>query len=242
MQLPVSCPICASPYMSWVRAWPKKNGGTTDLFYCMECESFSSPQSKPNPEGDQSAWHRSVLDRNLAWSSQLLDLFADHGVQGPIVDVGCGIGGLLLAAKRRGISGVGFDLDAASVAAGRAEFGLDLRAELWTRNSIADFGLLTCISVLEHIHQPRPVIAEMFEAARDRHASIYLSVPFVDRVSWGQLHTDNLTVPGHLFAQPHVHVTHFSHKGMETLCRQFGAVHYQRLDISKAWYGVLISF
>ncbi|SFU15573.1 class I SAM-dependent methyltransferase [Mesorhizobium sp. YR577] len=124
MNLPETCPICASPNMAWVKEWPRKIGGTTHLFYCMECESFSSPQSKPNPETDQTAWHISVLERNLGWSEKLLDLLTENGARGPMVDVGCGIGSLLLAAKRRGIPGIGFDLDDFATTHGRKEFGL----------------------------------------------------------------------------------------------------------------------
>jgi SAM-dependent methyltransferase len=228
--------------MAFVKEWPRKAGGTTNLFYCMECESFSSPQSPPNPETDQTAWHISVLERNLGWCSTLLDLLRDAGAKGPIVDVGCGIGSLLLAAKTKRMTGVGFDLDGYATAYGRKEFGLDLRSELWTKDKVENFGLLTCISVLEHIHQPRPVVREMMEAAKERKASVYLSVPFVDRNAWNQLRTDNLATPGHLFALPHVHVTHFSHKGMEMLCREVGAVDYQRIDMQRAWYGVLVKF
>jgi len=242
MQFPDACPVCASPYMSFVKEWPRKIGGTTNLFYCMDCESFSSPQSRPNLESDQTDWHVSVLERNLGWSDTLLEMLKNAGVKGPIVDVGCGIGSLLIAAERRGVSGTGFDLDAHAIKYGQEKFGLDLRPELWTRDTVKDFGLITCVSVLEHIHQPRPMIAEMLQAAKDRKASVYLSVPFVDRNAWGHLKTDNLATPGHLFAQPHVHVTHFSHKGMEAVCRQFGAVDYQRIDIPKGWHGVLIRF
>lgn len=228
--------------MTWVRALPRKVGGTTDLFYCKDCESHSSPQSPPNPETNQTEWHKKVLERNLGWSEQLLDALWAEGVSGPIVDVGCGIGSLLLAAKRRQISGTGYDLDGDAIRYGKSEFGLDLRAELWTENSVDTFGLITCISVLEHIHQPRPMIAEMLRSAQARQASVYLSVPFIDRVWWPATRDADTLRPGHLFEHPHVHVAHFSHKGMETVCRQFGATDYRLVNVAKAWYGALIKF
>ncbi len=240
-KLPKCCPICASPFMSWVKTLPKKIGGTVELFYCMECESFSSPFSVPanNPPSDVE-WHKSVLKRNLKWSHNLLQQLIEKGMEGPIVDIGCGIGSLLLAADKAGISGVGFDLDTVACEYGRNEFGLNLRGELWHEEDSPDFGLITIISVLEHIHQPRELIRDMIYAARARNAKIFISVPFFNRDWWKLLHTDNFT-PGHPFEVPHAHVTHFSHRGLDTVCRQFGAKDLQLIQVKGGWLGFLVT-
>ena len=208
--------------MAWVKTLPLKIGGSVELYYCMECESLSSPFSPPSTNtATQLEWHKSVLERNLDWSNVLIDNLINKGCGGPVVDIGSGIGSFLLAARERGWEGVGFDLDIEVCQYGREQFNLDLRAEIWREETSPKFSILTCISVLEHIHQPRPLILEMISAARMKRAKIYLSVPFFNRIWWKMLHTDT-TAPGHPFEYPHAHVTHFSYKGLELLCKQQG--------------------
>ncbi len=239
-ELPNFCPVCASPFMSWVKTLPRKIGGIVELFYCMECESFASPFSKPSNNSSQIEWHKKVLERNLAWSNTLLQQLWSSGVHGPIIDIGSGIGSLLLAARYNGIAGVGFDLNSSACEYGRNKFGLDLRDEHWCGAISPNFGLITCISVLEHLHQPRDLIKEMITAARERKAMVFLSVPFFNKVRWKFLHTDNLT-PGHPFEYPHVHVTHFSHRGLKTVCCQFGAKDVQLLKVDNCWAGFIVT-
>jgi len=241
INLPKNCPVCDSSYIAWVKRLPIKVGGNVDLFYCMECESFSSPFSTPITNSPtQLNWHKSVLDRNLGWSVSLLDLLAAKGCSGPLVDIGCGIGSLLLAAKNKNWGGVGYDLDTDACLYGRSEFGLDLRSGLWRADTSPEFGLITCISVLEHIHYPRTLIHEMISAAKQREAKVYLSVPFFNRVWWKMIHSDSTTA-GHPFEYPHAHVTHFSHKGMELVCTQQNVKSYERLKIDSGWVGYLIN-
>ena len=243
INLPSNCPICASRHMAWVRTLPKKIGGSVELYYCMDCESFCSPFSAPvlNPV-TQINWHKSVLDRNLSWSADLLDSLEAQGCNGPIVDIGCGIGSLLLAAKNKDWlgAGVGFDLDSDACEYGRNEFDLDLRSEIWNAEASPDFGLITCISVLEHIHQPRKLISEMLSVAKHMGAKVYLSVPFFNRDWWRMIHTDNFS-PGHPFEYPHAHVTHFSYKGMETVFAQQNVSSAEQIRIPGGWIGYLIA-
>lgn len=239
-QKPDSCPICNSGFVSWFKTLPKKIGGSVELFYCLECGSFFSPFSTPyTPPDGQVAWHKSVFERNTKWARQLITKFEEHGVMGSIVDVGCGIGSLNFTARQMGYSGIGFDLDTHSCAYGRKEFKLDLRGELWTDTTSPDFRLLTCISVFEHIHYPRQLLRQMVQAAVTRKAALYISVPFFERNAWPHLLTENLT-QGHPFEYPHAHVTHFTRRGLEKACFEFGAARVEELSIPKAWAGLLI--
>jgi len=235
MKLPAKCVVCYSPYMAYVKTLPTKLGGSVDLFYCMECESFCSPFSKPNPLTSEIDWHKSVLDRNLTWCAELLPMLEPRA---PIIDIGCGIGSLLLAAKRMGIEGIGYDLDEPACAYGRDQFGLNLRGEHWSKDTSPSAGLITCVSVLEHLHQPRPLIEEMIAAARHHKCSVFVSVPFVNRDWWRLTRTESLT-PGHIFEYPHVHVTHFSWKGMQAIADQLGAS-AKLIQVPKAWTGFLL--
>lgn len=235
--MPGACPVCDGSAMTFARTFPRRIGGTVNVFYCMECESASSPFAPPNAPSDDVEWHKSVFKRNLDFADALLDAVAPRG---PLLDVGCSIGSLLLAARNRGIPGVGYDLNPWSVAYGKEAFGLDLRNELWTPSKTEDVKFITCIMVLEHIHQPRGLLRDLIQTSLRHHAPLFLSVPFFERPQWKQLRTDNLAEPSHFFSQPHVHVTHFSRKGLERAARDFGANVVRPLTAG-GWPGMLIS-
>jgi 2-polyprenyl-3-methyl-5-hydroxy-6-metoxy-1,4-benzoquinol methylase len=237
---PDNCPICHSVFVSWFKTLPKKIGGSVELFTCLDCESFFSPFSTPySPPDGQVAWHKSVFERNIKWAQQLIEMLKERAAMGNLVDVGCGIGSLNFAAKRMGYPGTGYDLDSFACEYGRREFKLDLRGELWSDATSPDFKLLTCISVFEHIHYPRELLREMVQAAVTRNAALYISVPFFERNWWPHLMTDNLS-QGHPFEYPHAHVTHFTRKGLQKACVEFGATHVEELSVPKAWAGLLI--
>ncbi|MFM6398621.1 MAG: class I SAM-dependent methyltransferase, partial [Planktothrix sp.] len=161
-------------------------------------------------------------------------------IDGPIIDIGCGIGSLLLAAKQIGLEGIGFDIDEDSCIYGSTKYNLKLVGTYWERSNSPQCGLITCISVLEHIHYPRLLIKDLVNVAKENKCYLYISVPFLNRDWWKFLITDNLS-KGHIFEYPHVHVTHFSSKGLGTVCREFGA---KSLDPLRAggWFGFLVSF
>lgn len=235
--IPDRCPICTSPYLTFVKSLPRKVGGYVDLFYCMECESACSPNSPEGKPGDDTAWHLSVHDRNIGWGREL---FSTIGGRGPVVDVGCGIGSLLCAAREMGLSGVGFDTNPYAAPKGRDLFQLDLRSEFWSRDTTPDAGIFTCIMVLEHIHQPRALLKDLVQATVERDAVLFVSVPFFDRGEWRHLRTDNLETPGHFFGVPHAHVSHFSSKAMERLLTEFGARSFERHVVARSWPGYLV--
>lgn len=241
---PANCPICASPYMALFDVHRVASGQLeVDVFVCMDCRSLSSPFAPPNPPTTQISWHRSVFDRNLDYADELFDVVKDHlSTPASILDIGCGTGTLLFAARRRGISGVGFDLDADACDYGRLLHGLDLRGEAWNPSiEVGKISLITCVMVLEHIHEPRALMADMMKAATAQKCPIFVSVPFVERAWWRYLLTEPNKSQGefHPFRMPHVHVSHFSREGMTKAFTQFGAKRF--IDPKhRSWPGLLI--
>lgn len=236
IEFPAYCPICNSPYLTFVKKLKQRSGGSVGLYFCMNCQSASSPLSRVVPESDVTAWHLSVHERNMAWANQLFDAI---DAEGPLVDIGCGVGSLLQAGRERGMSTIGFDLNPWACQVGREKFGLDLRNKEWRKATAPPAKTITCISVLEHIHFPRVLMFEMVSAAVQFKAQLFISVPFFSRLQWPKILTDNLQ-PGHFFEIPHSHVSHFSPQAVEDICRAAGAKDVQFLKLDGAWEGYLV--
>lgn len=178
-----------------------------------------------------------MRERNLGYAEELFD--ALHLSEPPVVlDVGCGIGTLVEAAHRRGGGGIGYDTDAASALMGQS-VGLDTRAGPWTPDEqTPGVNLITCVMVLEHLHQPRSLLGELIEGARRLGSPLFVSVPFFD-ASWRR-YLDEPVVPGefHPFAVPRAHVSHFSRRGFEMAALELGARSLE--PVNDGWPGYLI--
>ncbi len=233
------CPVCESPHMLWVRDLDDgEKRPLVDLYFCVACRSASSPWAEPVPSHSALGWHLSVTERNTRYA---LDLFRDLGLARPVVlDIGCGNGTLLDAARSLGGGGVGFDIDDKSCAHGRAR-GLDLRADMWRLETpLPAVNLITCIMVLEHMHQPRALLGELITAARRQACPLFVSVPFLTPQWWRYLN-EPVGADFHPFAQPRVHVTHFSSEGFEIAARHFGATQVTPLLHRVGWPGYLLT-
>jgi SAM-dependent methyltransferase len=230
---PERCPVCDGPYMAHCRKVKD-----VDLFVCLECLSFCSPFAEPIPPGNSTKWHTSVAERNIGWARELFKMLNPSYV----LEIGTGIGTVLRAAKEAGGDGVGFDLNKAAIAHGRDVFGLDLRAELWSRATLLKRApsCILCIMVLEHIHQPRELLMELVKAGADHKCPVFISVPWFNKRWWPHLLTEPAEAEEHPFRQPSVHVTHFSNAGFEMACRSFGATSIQPL-IAGGWSGFVVS-
>jgi SAM-dependent methyltransferase len=236
MPLPLPpCPVCTSRLTAW-RGQYRQGEITVDLFYCLDCESFASPSATPLMRSTALGWHLSVEDRNLGFADAL---FASLGIAAPVLlDIGCGTGTLVKKARMLGGGGTGFDIDAISVEYGRS-IGLDLRSELWTPDTPVERPtLITCIMVLEHIHQPRALLRDLVAASRKYDAPLFVSVPWFERSWWRYLTLPDTGEGFHPLRFPADHVTHFSKAGFEKVAREFGAndLHF----ITSHWSGFVV--
>jgi SAM-dependent methyltransferase len=232
---PASCPVCAGPYMAHVRKI-----FDTDLFACLECLSFCSPFAKPHPPAKNYDWHLKVADRNAGWARELFK----HLDPTYVLEVGSGIGTTIRVAKEQGGDGVGFDLNAPACEYGRDVGLLDLRAEMWSRQTPLKRPptSILCIMVLEHIHQPRPLLEELVRAGAEHSCPVFVSVPWFNKNWWPHLLTDpqpGAPVSDHPLAQPTAHVTHFSRLGFELACKSFGAKATEALNAG-GWRGFVV--
>lgn len=241
------CPVCASPFTAYLRHVPtRRTKRWIPLYVCLDCDSMSNPSGYVETPAQLSAdlqWHISVAERNRDAAGRLFDRLATAGVRpSTVLEVGCGIGTALEVARGRGMRVFGFDTNIQSTEYGRATFGLDLVGDEWSSDTPTGvIDLYVCLSVCEHLEQPRRLIADLCAAATRDHAALFIAVPIVDRRLWTFLLDPDPYVEGTPFFDNDVHVTHFSRQGLETVVREFGASSYE-FFLGGLWNGGLARF
>lgn len=100
-----------------------------------------------------------------------------------LLDVGCGSGTLLGLLKQRGFRGMGVDFSAEAAKVAEAENGVRVVVGSLGEAAFPDqsFDVVTLFHVMEHVTNPREVLAEVFRILRPNGA-IVLQVPNID--SW----------------------------------------------------------
>lgn len=239
IRFPGECPICRSKFLA-LACRRQTRGGVVDVFFCMECESFCSPFAPEHLNGPTLNHHRKVFERNLIYTEQWLQRIQEHHCPTKILDIGCGIGTLLYAAReQQGIDGIGYDLDSEACDYGRQSYNLDLRGQVWSADdNTPDIDLISCIMVLEHIKWPRPLMLQMVRAAKKHDCPAFVSVPWFNRNSWKHLHGPFDT--GNLLEAPYVHVTHFAEQAFINALQGMGAKSFIRIT-NCPWPGYLFA-
>jgi 2-polyprenyl-3-methyl-5-hydroxy-6-metoxy-1,4-benzoquinol methylase len=100
-----------------------------------------------------------------------------------LLDVGCGSGTLLGLMKQRGFRGVGVDFSAEAASLAEAENGVRVVVGSLADAAFLDqsFDIVTLFHVMEHVANPRNVLAEVFRILRPNGA-VVVQVPSID--SW----------------------------------------------------------
>jgi 2-polyprenyl-3-methyl-5-hydroxy-6-metoxy-1,4-benzoquinol methylase len=242
----IQCPVCASPFTAYVRqVMTRRTKRSINLYSCLDCRSFWNPVEYHQHAvlaANSIRWHESVAERNRVAAERLFDeLFKLGHAPQNVIEIGCGSGSILAVAKQRGANVIGYDVDPISTAHGAAKYGIDLRNVHWSADSGEPFDMLLCISVLEHLQQPRSLIKAIADGCKKNSAVAVVSVPTLDRGRWSYLTCPDPTIKGTPFFDNDVHVTHFSSEGMTRALRHFGAASVTRVN-SGLWNVFLAEF
>jgi SAM-dependent methyltransferase len=241
---PDACPVCDSRLIAYMRHVPAAyTRRSIPLYYCLECESFFNPSGfRENYHYLNLAldWHLRVEERNAGFSRVLMEeLKKRYPTAKNVLEIGCGIGTTLQAARGCFERVRGYDLNSLAIACGKAKFGLDLRDALWRYDEVEQFDLILCISVLEHLEQPFGLFKELAAAAAGK--SLFVSVPILNRDRWHFVLDPDPKLPKTPFAQNDCHVTHFSEKGLLAMAQRCGMSSWSQL-IAGAWHGYVLEF
>lgn len=212
------------------------------LYFCQECYSFFNPSGYKEDEKQLEkdlAWNIGVIARNEEYARSLFSrLTSSHPEIRRVVEVGCGIGTALhIAEKEFGMKCCGFDVNSAAVTWGIGNFGLKLSDEFWNAKREIEADLITCISCLEHVEEPRGLLKEIAKRCVAKNSAAFISVPFLEVHHWKYLDDPSPERSGTPFFDNDVHVTHFSVLGLVKAMRDFGLKRFE--IINSGWMGIL---
>jgi len=209
-----SCPICNRPAAG---AALEKQGNYT-LFSCPQCGlQFWSPRVLPASE-----WYELMYSGRDA---ELLPLEPGHKYflsdsraprSGDLLDVGCGTGNFLVAARQRGFRVSGTELDRSAASFAREKLSLEnifplSLTDFAAQHPVAKFDVVTFFEVLEHQADPAAFLNSVVSCLRPG-GHIALSVPNRDR--W-------LTGPD-VFDYPPNHFLRWNEAALRNVLQRFG--------------------
>lgn len=163
-----TCRVCGSRLRPWRRPWLGFTWGR-----CQRCHSVQKliterQYADLNPTYDP-GYRSGVAEADDAQQRMDVDgkekllrrTFPDRH-SGRLLDIGCGMGGFLLAGRRLGMQVVGVEPSAAHSKAAVTLFGLDVRTGYFDRNRFSgNFDLIILSHVIEHIYLPQAFLDDV---------------------------------------------------------------------------------
>lgn len=223
------CVACEAP-MAFVRKMPSvRSDAQIDLFFCEACGTAAMPFEANHSDEVLRAgvgFHERILDRNIAWSQKLWRMLRAYGINPrTVLEIGCGSGATLEVGKRVGVErAIGFDLNPFVLEHAREQFpSVEFRDELWSAATDPQGAeVVMCLSVLEHINDPRPLLSEFAAYCRAADGFLAVSVPILSFELRG--HVMAPLAKGSPFRSAEEHVVHFSLAGFRQILKNAGAL------------------
>lgn len=228
----VDCPLCGSNRYTTIFV---KQGFT--FVRCSVCRLvYSNPQvdesvvtEEYRAGGSNDIWvdvltspRQLELDRvKFAEILERLELFRGGA---RLLDVGCSIGLFLQLARERGWQGTGIEFGGRARAYARDELGLDVVDVPLERANFPDasFDVVALLSVLEHLNEPRAMLAEARRVLRPGGA-LYVVTPNVESFACRVLHERAATFDGRN------HLVYFSAETLSDILAREG---FEPLEVS----------
>ena len=235
------CSVCESQNTNYVRQIKgQRTGKLFSLYFCQNCFSMFNPSGyKENNDALKLdlEWHINKFEDKKRNASELIQkLITIKPDARTFLDIGCGIGATVLQAKSFNLEAEGVEPNHFAVDYAKEKFAVDLKCNYF-QESLYDrkFDLIICDQVLEHLENPQ----QLFKAAissLNRPGLIYISVPFRKDPIRQIVYTAFPNLPGTLFFDNDVHITHFSHRSMKLWAEKFNADDYEFISIAGKGY------
>jgi SAM-dependent methyltransferase len=229
----LACPLCGAKRPSPVLEAPDRFHGLTELYTLVRCPACSMVWLKDPPSFSSMGQHytddyyhalkQSAEHDTERWRSHLRFLLRFKR-EGSLLDLGCGSGSFLLAAKERFAPLYGAEMSTedarrAGARTGASVFVGDILDAPFLPRSL---DVITAFDVLEHMYKPREVVLRAWEWLRPGGV-FYVALPNFG--SW-----EAKTLRSHWFGlELPRHICHFSPMSLRQL--------FESAGFRKAWLG-----
>jgi SAM-dependent methyltransferase len=237
----INCPVCEADEPKFLgyrggEAHHSREGVKTSIVRCGKC-SHQYPNPMPFPreslddlyrDPDEYFQNTDVESLKKHALGMLSDFEKQLGRKGRFLDVGCGVGYMLWAAKELGWEVEGIDPSKAFIEAGKQRLGINGKAMfLHEANFPGDyFDAILMSSILEHLYNPIETLREV-RRVLNPNGWFYFDIPNEDGLymRFGNLYMrlqrrDWVVVMAPTF--PPYHVQGFNPKSLNTLMKRAG--------------------
>lgn len=190
VESPESCPSCGNNEAKfWLEAPDRFHGGTR-LFRLKRCPACSLVWLDEPPRPDEMGqyygadYHRFISSAGenspQRWKDRRKAL-SQHKSSGAILDLGCNSGAFLESLKGPDWNLYGVELSSETAKLAEARTGAQVFVgDIMDANFLPEsFDVITCFDVLEHVYEPRKVIAKVKEWLKPG-GIFYVLVPNID--------------------------------------------------------------
>jgi len=223
------CPVCGSGatlVVWWLRG--SRSRGFAPLRLCVACGSYF--QRTGYREDDQQLrddfdWHVGHRVRCSAEAEAVVEQLQRLSPSGSsLLDIGCGIGSLMVVASEKGLVCEGVEPNPYAARYAREVEGLSVVEGYFSATSHrAGYDFIVIDSVLEHVGEPRVVLADAVSLLNPG-GLLYVSVPGRQGGHLRIVHSALFrSAASSLFADNDVHINHFGSRSVVRVVEQLGA-------------------
>ncbi len=222
------CPVCTGEKIIYIRELKgSRSNKVFPLYLCTTCYSlfnFSGYLERDENLKADAGYLNRRIERSRAMAAKLITALKKEKPEAQtLLDVGCGVGAIVMEATAQGFISSGIEPNRHAVALAAQYVPDGIRTGYFKRGVFAEsFDVIACTHVLEHLERPRELIFDMLENL-NKGGLLFISVPFRRDIAQQSFFTLFPRLKFSPYIDSDVHIVHFSHYSMGLLAKEIQA-------------------